>query len=246
MQELFRYVPVTPHLGKLGKRDMKHSYSDEVFFSTIRKHLASTKYIYAIGITRDPLEQSSFNRHDKLSFTSPRWREIKMVGIITVARAHEFTPWDKTLEQYLAYLLLCESFCLSGRTHFEHDEAHSCLFDECGRLEDLLGCLEQPHLCKESRCEERLREAGFTANDIVEANTLLNWIEKPSLNRILYRTINNPLSGFLGGLIVGYLGSYMASLPAPYAQYIVGALLAGFLVSVVINLRSLRGHHEET
>lgn len=222
MQTLFNYFLVTPPVHDLGEPDEKHVYSDEVYFSRIEKRISGSQYDLGIGITYERLQQSSFNRHD----------HMHGYGVVTMADFEKFTPRDKTLDQYLAYLLLCESFCLAGHQHFEHRAQKFCLFDECIELYDLFKCLQRPRICRDI-CEKRLLNSGFTEHDLLQARLVLDYVGRTSLMQVLDRSINNPVSGFfLGGLLVQLIYAYIANLPAPWLHGITGGLGVAFLLSL--------------
>ncbi len=231
LQKIFHYEPFSPGIDLPRKYDLKHIYSDKVYYSAIEKALYRTDYNYCIGITNERLQESSFNRHDHNRGT----------GVITIADAEGFTPWDKTINQYLAYLILCESYCLVGKKHYEHSPRRFCLFDECHDLKDLVKCLQRPHIC--NKCKKRLMQR-FEQSDIEGAQPVLDYVGKPSILRILSRSFGNPLWGFfLGGFLTQFLYERVASLPTPWPDMVGVVLIVGLIVTPLISYRRASPGH---
>ena len=171
-----------------------HCYSDKKCFDAVKSVIQGTGYgkVYdlAIGITSQQIQEYSFNRHDHLSG----------VGIVTTGGADEYKPLSVPLEKFMTYLILCESCCIAGHTHFEHGVIHSCLFDMCYEKKDMIRCITEPKICKD--CERDLRRAGFSKSDIDEVKKLLSYIKKPDIPYGIRKGFENPFAGF-------FLGSFL-------------------------------------
>lgn len=223
---LFRFDVVTPAVKKLGVPDRLHGYSNGLLFNSIGTRIKESDYDFVIGVTHHRLDEDRFNRHS----------EKEGLGVVTVADASEYMPRGKTLEQYLCYLILCEAFCLVGREHFEHDDVSYCLFDMCHVKRDLLICLARPHIC--TRCEQRLRNAGFSQQDIERGKQVLAYVGKTRLWDVCKEIVAHPIIGLLGGgLVIGILSEIFANFPTRWALGILGFLLFCFLVFMGIRYR---------
>ena len=201
----------------LGEYDLPHNYSNKKLFSFITQSLHRTGINYGIGITVEELELGRFNSHD----------ESAGLGLVTVYNHDEYKPSEKTLYQYLAYLILCEAFCITGHHHFEHDDKHYCLFDECSNKKDLKVCLEHPKI----HCVQNLATLGFGPLDLANAAAILEYVRKRSVQNALVKTFSNPVVGmFLGGGIVNLLSGAIAALGSSWSWAITSFLFLGIVL----------------
>lgn len=218
IQSFFNFGVESLPITDLGPFDQRHLYSDGHLFPIIKNHSEGISD-YAIGVTYHHLEQSSFNRHD-----------VDLgVGIVSTANTM-FAPPGRTLEQYIAYLLLCEAFCIVGGHDFEHEDRRTfCLFDLCGDLDELKHCLAHPHIDRD--CIEKLIRIGkFSEEEINDAQKILRYVERTSFPQAVTKGLAHPVSSLLLGGFFGYLiGAVLADLPDPWPWL---ALIPLCLVSV--------------
>lgn len=224
---LFLFQVVTPPITNLGTYDLLHYFSDQRLFSFIKGRIEGSDFRFGIGVTHETLDKDRFNRHT----------EKEGVGVVTVDDAEKYKPLGKSLEKYLCFLILCEAFCVAGGEHFEHDERRFCLFDMCLKKDDLVTCLARPHICPD--CEERLENAGFSAQDIERAKQVLTYVGGTSPWDVFKEIVfTNPIVWFLiGGLSLGILSQYIANFPTGWVRGIQGFLLVVFLVYMWIRYR---------
>ena len=223
----FRVLDHVVGHAEMGKYDLPHNHSDEHLFTLIRKRTNDAGYQYGIGVTHECLEKSRFNSHDQSSFD---------VGVITIDSAEKYVPLGRTLSKYVAYLLVCEAFCLVGKTHFEHPESYACVFDECHQKDDLRKCLRKPDI--EDDCKENLVNAGFAAKDVAGAMSILKFVRRPSFLHVIRQSAESPFSGFfIGGLLVHVFGTQIAHFEGVYGTVVYFALGFGLGVSLLYNYR---------
>jgi len=224
--DLFKFELFSPPLKDLGGYMGLHNYSDEQFFGALKNGIRGTDYGFGIGITHEELPESSFNRHE----------ENEGVGVITFDDASEYIPGGRTLEQYLGYLILCEAFCIVGGQHFEHDQRRYCLFDMCFKKKDLIRCLSEPTI--DNICRGRLTRAGFSRGDLEQANRVLAWVGSTSLRFAAGQAVNNAITMMLLGSLVTYLlRALSVTVTPPWFWQIAVGLLAGVVVSALLNYR---------
>jgi|GEM_PF-1845584 len=225
-QNLFSFHVISSFVTdeELGLYDIPNGYSKSHMLSAVKKALFGTGFSFGIGFTHESLEAANFNFHD----------EEAGVGLVTTDTYEIYNPKGRSLYQYLAYLVLCEAFCITGRKQFEHPERRFCLFDLCVNNNDIIKCLEQPSI----HCNDQLLIAGFTQQDILSAEAALKYVKKTSLNQALRQSAKNPYSGFfLGALLMNILAGYIASLPTPWPLVITLVLALGFVLSVLYYLQ---------
>ncbi len=208
----------------LGKFDLTHGYSDNHFWGFVREHIHGTEYAYGIGLTHLPLvEKDAFNRHDI----------VNGVGMITFHDYRKYTPINRDLEQYLVYLILCESFCLVGETQFEHNETECCLFDMCGNKDDLRPCLSNPQIVQgTNRCRTRLRRAGFSEQDLEAAQRMLRFVGRLKFRRLIDSLMTPTTTLLLGALLTEIAAVYMSKLPEVWSQVFDFAIVLCLVVSL--------------
>jgi hypothetical protein len=224
LQQIFHYAAVTP-VDNLGDYDELHWHSYEKLFSLVHSHTIGTKFRYGIGIIHERLPRDSFNFHDIERGT----------GVITVADAEQYNPPGKTLEQYAAYLILCETFNLVGGIEFEHPEVHYCLFDLCQTKANLINCIKKARI--EDDCLVQLGRAGFNENDIVAAKMILNFVAKTNVTNVILKSLNNPIVGILcGGLIIQIIGNYFYDLPEPWPLVTLVVTAVGLVLAIALSI----------
>jgi hypothetical protein len=188
----FRYRELNA-VSPLDKYDILHGYSDRHLFDYVKERIHGTDCVCGIGLTHVSLEPQAFNRHDRIT-----WRH----GVVSYYDYRKYTPIDRDLEQYLVYLILCESFCLVGKMHFEHDEQDYCLFDMCIHKEDLKHCLHNPKIVDgTNKCRTILRDRGFRAEDLEAADRMLNFVGSLKWKRLLSSLFTASTALLLGVLI---------------------------------------------
>ena len=219
--KLFQFQAISGPTS-LGPYDLPHNYSNAKLFGFITESFEGTGINYGIAITVEELELARFNSHD----------ESLGVGLVTVYNHDEYKPPEKTLYQYLAYLILCEAFCITGRCHFEHDDKHYCLFDECSNKKDLRLCLEHPKI----HCISNLENIGFSKIDVANAKDILAYVRKRSPKNALLKTFGNPVVGILlGGGSVNLLAGTIFTLPGLWRFSITGVLFFGIFIFFALN-----------
>lgn len=223
----FRVLDHVVSHAEMGEYDLPHAYSDKHLFRLIRGRTNLAGYRYGIGVTHESLESSRFNSHDRTEFD---------VGAISIDSAENYIPLGRTVSQYLAYLLVCEAFCIIGKEHLEHPQSYACVFDECHRKDDLRKCLRRPDI--EDECQRKLADAGFSVKDIEGAMNILRFVRRPSLVHVIRQSIENPFTGFfVGGLLVHVFGTHIAHLTGIPGALIYLGLLSGLGFSLLYNYR---------
>ena len=221
--DLFEYELIQNHIVLPEMYDSDHCYSNIYYFDILKQRLVQHGFGFKgiVGFTHESLEGHKFNAHDHNAG----------VGIITIDDHQKYKPVDMSLEQYVAYLLLCESFCLAGEKHYEHDARQFDLFDECIRKGDLLNCLLDPKISEQSR--EKLNNGGFPPNS---GNNILEYVGKKRIREAFRNTIGHFVPGLLIG---GTMGQFSQLLPKDTTLMtrwiIIGVLLTFVAVSVVLN-----------
>jgi hypothetical protein len=216
LQTLFSYEMVNLPLS-LGDYDKLHIYSNRLYFNTMAQRIEASELEYAICIVAEELEDSSFNKHNKEDWIgqrqnrdfagmpeddqSKKYGKELGLGVITVEDYKSYTPKGVKLDQYLAYLILCESFCIVSHQHLEHSVRKYCLFDMCHDKKDLITSLRQAYIHDE--CNEKLIEIGFNEKDINEAYKILAYVRKQNMGYIYLKLLNDPRISVTLGLVLG-------------------------------------------
>lgn len=224
LQTTFRYVVVSPAVTDLGIKDELHVYTYNRLFSLIKSHLEGTECKFGVGIIHERLEKDAFNHHSV----------DERVGVITVRDYEEYIPFGRSKEQYVTYLLICETLCLIGGVDFEHQENRNCLFDWCIEKPHFRQCMEFAIIDK--FCTARLtREGCFTQNEITDAHKILDYTARANINEIAKEALSNPFTNlFIGGLTVNLLSSYIYNLPNPWPSMFTSILILGIILSVIV------------
>ncbi|MCK5020825.1 MAG: hypothetical protein KAS32_27635 [Candidatus Peribacteraceae bacterium] len=226
-QKLFEYRVLEGRESLLGDMDKLHCYSDEQCFAAVKSVLKGTGYNddYGIGITSQEIEENAFNRHNHLSGA----------GMVTTCDAEEYKPLSVPLEKFMTYLILCESCCIAGSTHFEHEFKHSCLFDICRKKKEITKCIDESKIC--AHCETELSAAGFKDSDIEEIKKLLFYIKKPDILYGIKKGLNNPFAGFLGGnLMLMTIYSHVEKYILTPIGFIIFILILISLISIIVGI----------
>jgi len=222
LQNTFHYGKVST-VTELGIKDVLHGYSYENLFNMVQSHIEGTDFKFGVGIIHERLEQDAFNHHSI----------DQRVGIISLRDFEEYIPFGRSKEQYLAYLLLCESFCIVGGVEFEHPEERDCLFDFCRDKLHFRQCMESAKIDK--YCQAKLlREGGFKPIEIEKSKKILDYAARINLKNWVNIFINNSITGFfIGGLLINLLSTKISKLYSPWPTLITIFLLFGFICSII-------------
>jgi len=89
---------------------LPHQYGDEQHWAVLLNafQARAVAYNFAILVVTSELPDSSFNRHN----------EASGLGVITLYQHLTYLPPLVDSEQYLMYLILCETYCIVGQRHF--------------------------------------------------------------------------------------------------------------------------------
>jgi hypothetical protein len=236
-QSLFEFGRGDPVVD-LGPYDKTHTYSYDKFYTWASHRKQGTNYHAAIGITHQALEDQSFNNHSIQ----------ERVGVVTLHDYEKYKPPSMRIDQYVTYLILCESLCHLVQEDLEHQATHYCLFDWCTEKDTMRKCLANPHVCVGSK--DNLRQAlgrkryPNVEQALVEVDKALRYVSKKSIVAEVAKAWNNPVIGILlGGLAVNMLSSYLSDL-APWilwtARVVTIVLLVGLTIFIVH--RNRRSH----
>jgi hypothetical protein len=196
LQTLFQYKIVNPPMS-LDEYDLRHLYSDKIYFETMAHRIEKSPLKWAITIVSEELEDGSFNRHNQEAG----------FGVISVKHYKEYLPSGRNLDQYLAFLILCESFCLVSGQHLEHHLRKFCLFDICDDKNDLIECIRISFI--HEACKTKIIDAGFKESDILEAEKILAFVRKPDTFYKINKFISSPLISLQIGIFLGLLPSLL-------------------------------------
>lgn len=217
LQTLFQYDIIAPPMD-LDEYDLLHLYSDKVYYETMEHRIAKSPLKWVITIVSEDLEKGSFNRHS----------ETQGFGIITVKHYKEYLPTAHNLEQYLSFLILCESFCIVSGQHIEHTKRKYCLFDMCEEKSDLIESIRRSYIHDE--CERKILAAGFKKEDLLEAEKILSFVRKPNT----LHKFNKFVSSWPISLQIGFLFGLFASLVVALNLTIGGIILVILLFGLAV------------
>ena len=214
---------------ELGEYDDLHCYSYNHLFQLVSSHILGTVYSIGIGVTHERLQKDAFNYH-----SIPN-----SVGVVTIADYEEFSPPGQTREQFISFLILCESLCLACGIDLEHEEVRYCLFDWCSVKSQIKKCMEHPKI--DNVCLKRLRSAELNEKDIKSAQAILNYVADVNSFQLIKEIVDDPIIGILfGGLLISLLGNLINRLSGNIPFLITLAILFGLLVSMLFKLRRIR------
>lgn len=231
LQDVFDFNALGTPLN-IGPRDDLRGHKLDTIFDGISKRNETVKQGLAIGIISSRLEDSSWNRHD----------EDNGVGVITIKDYENYLPIGKNVDQYLMYLLLCESFCLETKTHLEHEQPYQCLFDLCGDDEknEFIESLNNPHIHTNAEgsgrdgCWEKLLGFGYSEDDLNNVGKALNYINRRSFLGFVASVSKSPLAGYYIGIIISLSASLVSQLFPDIAIWVVIGLISLFTLVLLL------------
>ncbi len=170
--------------------DAPHCHSHARYFKRLKaaRTLLDECPDLLIGITHDSLEGSVFNKHN----------ESENLGIVTTYNFEDYLPLGMVKEQFVAYLVLCESFCIASEKDLEHEESRFDLFDLCREKSDLAKCLEKPYIGKESR--KSLLAEGFPDQAGLK---ILKYVKSRSVWKTAKEILEKPIYAYPVGTGLG-------------------------------------------
>lgn len=203
--------------------DLPHGFTAEASFDCLSRQLENLVDISCgIGLTDSPLEQGVFNHHD----------ESRGVGVVTFEVYKQYVPETASLERYLAYLVLCEAFCLAGRRQFEHKEHRKCLFDFCGNKLEFTDCLDHPHICTE--CKKELVSSGFEPDLVESVDKFLFSLAKPRPGSAFNAVMRRPAPAMLVGALVAVVAATYAAAEKGLSAWLPSIALGIVVVFLVL------------
>lgn len=204
--------------------DLLHGFTAEASFDCLSGQLKNLVDIYCgIGLTDSPLELGVFNHHD----------ESRGVGVVTFEVYKQYVPETASLERYLAYLVLCEAFCLAGRKQFEHEEHRKCLFDLCGNKLEFTDCLVHPHICTE--CKKELVDSDFEPELIESVEKFLFSLAKPRPGSAFKAVMRRPAPAMLVGALVAVVAATYAAAEKGFGAWLPSIALGAVVVFLVLH-----------
>jgi hypothetical protein len=223
-KDCFQYVMLHDTIESDQEYDGVHCYTNDFYFNHLnvkRSQSQKSNIRFMIGVTHDGLDGDRFNVHDQVSG----------FGMVTMHDNEKYKPAGMSLEQYLAYLILCESFCLVGAKHYEHHKRLFDVFDECKDKQDFRKCLEKVKISPISRT--KLIEDGFP---VQAGERILQYTRRISPVQVLKQLGQSSIITLIAGAVLGQTNILLpAWLQAPAAYFLV-ALLAGWVaISVARN-----------
>lgn len=219
LQTLFHYQVIDPPLI-LGEYDERHLYNDQTYYDAIAKRIANSPIKWGIAIVSEELQEGSFNRHN----------EVTGCGVITVKHYKEYIPNGHSLDQYLAFLILCESFCIVCGQHLEHHMRCYCLFDMCDDKHDLIECIRKSFIHED--CEQKIFAAGFTHEDFSEAEKILSFARRANTNYKFAKFASRWYVTLELGVLIGLIASFLVAVNL----LISGVIVLGFLIVLLIQI----------
>lgn len=224
VQDQFEYVVLREPVS-YGDITMSlpHAFGDEQHWAVMLKAFQerNVSYNFGILIVTSELADSSFNRHNEMSG----------LGVITLYQHLTHLPPLVDSEQYLMYLILCETYCTVGQTHFEHGVVRYCLFDMCNNKADFIDCITTPQIC--NGCLAALDAAGFEAEQIDASRGPFELIAKRRWYSILGHAIADPRAIFFLGIYTSLMGS-LAAQANPGLAFVGGQLVVAIYIVVVL------------
>jgi len=225
-QELFNFQH-TEYETRVTE-DLPHGFTAKASFDCLSQQLENLVDISCgIGLTDSPLELGVFNHHD----------ESRGVGVVTFEVYKQYIPETASLERYLAYLVLCEAFCLAGRQQFEHEEHRKCLFDFCGNKLEFTDCLVHPHIC--TQCKKELVASGFEDHLVESVEKLLFSLAKPWPGSAFNAVMRRPASAMLVGSLVAIVTATYAATEEGFGAWLPSIAL-GVAVVFLVFLQYIR------
>jgi hypothetical protein len=119
------------------------------------------------------------------------------------------------VEQYAAYLTMCELLINAAGADPSHTLPDRCLFDDCANREDVAPGIEAGQIC--SVCTAALEKHGVSKQTIDDARAVLVWCRTRPLLKALKFAATNPISLLADGALIGWLASFVGSKYLPAA-----------------------------
>jgi hypothetical protein len=216
-------------ISPLGDPDLAGTwYYFKSLFKKIRESLNSSNYDFAVGIThvRATEPEEAKKKKDKDYFPLSDISNWK-ISVITEAMA-SYKPESKTLEQYIAYLLMCNLLTCQGQYDPTHEEPRYCLFDDCEDRYTIRRGIEKGTIC--SYCKENLSRHNVDQQMLSDVKKILNWCRKNSTSYDLINIGEKPLSALmLGSGITGVSAFFIAN----HSQYVLCLSLVAISVPLL-------------
>ena len=123
-----------------------------------------------------------------------------------------------TMDQYVAYLLMCETLILTAGRDLSHTVNRRCLFDECQDRYELRHCIESGTICNE--CKTELEESNVPHAAVNACLQVLKWCRSKRWRFVGRYTVSHPLTALSIGTGLGWYTS--AFVPAEQVWTVLG------------------------
>jgi hypothetical protein len=154
------------------------------------------------------------------------------LGVVTTweERAQHRGP-TATLQQYLAYLLMCEVLILRAEQNLSHDKSHRCLFDECQNNRTLAACIDAAIICP--ACEEVLKSKDFKPEEMKAVLCVLRFCKRNQWDGVLrYLKGNQLVTNWIWGVVIAGVLTYFFTRES--WCYVVPAMTVVLLLAVML------------
>lgn len=221
------YIPWPTTLERDAALDCQREFSQEKTYDSLIGVVRNSEIKWVIGITDVDLGRSPlfFNGRDERTGAYG-----KRAAIISRRDWNTYAPPTRGEEQFLAYLVLCESICLIAN-YSEHQTVRYCLFDKCSERADLKPALAHPFVCEEDKAH--LGTAHSELLPIIDC--VLSFVKRRPFVRALGATLAfSPWGRALLSLTASLLGGLIAFSANWLAQSIGPGLGAVVLVVIIL------------
>jgi hypothetical protein len=167
---------------------IKHKHSDATFVVGVTHELMT-------GDTQDgsTTEDGYFSLSDFTQY-----------AVVTTSMIRWSSP-NRTREQYLAYLILCELLNMAAGRDLVHPETSRCIFDDCENRAAFRNAIEAGAICP--NCIGKLVDANVDGAIISAAKRILKWVKRRPWPSTLLAIFSNPVASLVAGIAGGWFSA---------------------------------------
>lgn len=203
--------------ARLGDPDIDGDwYNVKTLFEVLREHRRYEEYEFLVGVTRFKITEENARQQSTRSYFS--LGDFTKVAVVSVSdEMLGFNSPSKNTHQYVAYILMAEVLMYMAKSDLIHSQFRSCLFDDCEDRRNFSDGIDKGLICKQDIA--RLEQLGVNGMIVNDACTVLAWTKRKTLVFALKRTINNPVTTLVLGVIAGWL--LQLYVPASYVLLVI-------------------------
>jgi hypothetical protein len=216
-----------------GDPDIEEEWYDTTrLLELISAKADSNQLDFIIGLTRskitNKLELST--KPDKDYFSMSDFKKLSVISVN--GKVLKYNPKHKSIEAYVAHLIIGELLINLSRENLSHLGEVLCVLNECEDRDTLSDCIKAGRIC--TACVAKLKEKNVGDSVIASAKKVLSWSTRNTWGYSVKNILLHPVPSLAFGVGLGWFTSEFV--PSPFYPVMIIVILVA-AISVMLLTR---------